>query len=74
MNEIESGKHIDEIATASNTSKRRIMQIINLAFVAPDIVKSIFQGKQPCGLTTKYLQRHPLPADWQEQRKIIQAL
>ena len=61
LNEIKSGKHIDEIATASNTSKRRIMQIINLAFVAPDIVKSIFQGKQPCGLTTKYLQRHPLP-------------
>ncbi len=74
LNEIESGKPIAEIATASNTSNRRIMPIIEFAFLAPDIVKSIFQGKEQHGLTSKYLQRHLLPADCQKQRQVIQAI
>ncbi len=72
--ELKSGKHFDEIAVANNVSKRRMMQIINFAFLAPDLVQSIFQGKQPQSLTSKYLQRNPLPINWAEQRQIIQAL
>jgi site-specific DNA recombinase len=74
LNEVKSGKHFDEIAADCKVSKRRIMQIINLAFLAPDIVQSIMQGKQPTDLTSNYLVRHPLPADWQQQRKTIKTL
>jgi site-specific DNA recombinase len=48
--------------------------VIDLAFLAPDIVKSIMQGDQPVGLTAKWLGQNPLPSDWQAQRRIVAAL
>lgn len=74
LNEVKSGKNFNQIADENNVSKRRIMQIINLAFIAPDIVQSVIQGKQPTGLTSDYLQRNPLPTNWAKQRQIIQSL
>jgi hypothetical protein len=38
---------VDPIASTENLSNRRIRQVIALAFLAPDIVKSITQGQQP---------------------------
>ena len=31
------------------------------AFLAPDIVRAIVDGRQPVGLTSSYLLRHPFP-------------
>lgn len=50
------------------------MQVIDLAFLAPDIVKLIIQGKQPDALTAKWLGINPLPSDWQAQRRILATL
>lgn len=50
------------------------MQVIDLAFLAPEIVKLIVQGVQPDGLTVKWLGLNPLPSDWPEQRRIVAAL
>ena len=71
---IKSGQTVEEIAKTENLSKRRIMQVIDLAFLAPDIVKMIVQADQPAGLTAKWLGINPLPSDWQAQRRIIAAL
>ena len=71
---IKSGQTFEEIAETENLSKRRIMQVIDLAFLAPEIVKQIVQGDQPAGLTAKWLGINPLPSDWQAQRRIIAAL
>lgn len=68
---IKGGRTFDEVAKANNTTARRFMQVIDFAFLAPDIVKSIMQGKQAVGLTSEYLQRHSLPANWHDQRQII---
>jgi hypothetical protein len=38
------------------------------AFLAPDIVKAILDGRQPLDLTFEKLTRR-LPADWTQQRK-----
>jgi site-specific DNA recombinase len=46
---------------------RRITQ----AFLAPDIVESIFEGRQPTELTAKALKRLRLPASWNEQRRVL---
>ncbi|WP_223476577.1 hypothetical protein [Oricola indica] len=48
--------------------------MIDLAFLAPDIVKSIKQGDHPIGLTAKWLGQNPLPSGWQAQRRIVAAL
>ena len=71
---IKSGQTFEEIAKTENLSKRRIMQVIDLAFLAPEIVKQIVQGDQPSSLTAKWLGINPLPSDWQAQRRIIAAL
>ena len=42
--------------------------------LAPDIVRAITEGRQPAALTTKWLTRHPLPADWQAQRRVLATL
>ncbi len=71
---IRQGQSFDDLSTAQKLSKRRILQIISLAFLAPDIVKAIIQGEQPVGLTSEWLQRNAIPLDWHEQRRIIAGL
>ncbi len=71
---IRHGQTFEELAAVENLSKRRILQLIDLAFLAPLIVKSIVQGSQPSGLTSEWLQRNPLPSDWQQQRQAVARL
>ena len=71
---IKNGQTFEEIAESENLSKRRIMQVIDLAFLAPHILKLIVQGDQPLGLTAKWLGINPMPSDWQAQRRIVAAL
>jgi site-specific DNA recombinase len=71
---IKNGQTFEEIAESENLSKRRIMQVIDLAFLAPDIVKMIVHGDQPEGLTAKWLGINPLPSDWEAQRRILATL
>ncbi len=51
------------------TVRRRILP---LAFLAPDIVKAILDGRQPVALTAESLRRLPaLPTDWDAQRRLL---
>jgi site-specific DNA recombinase len=43
-------------------------RVLQCAFLAPDIVKAILNGRQPSNLTFEKLTRH-LPLSWVEQRK-----
>ena len=67
---MECGQVIDE---RPRPHSRRILQVIELAFIAPDIVKAIIRGEQPTGLTAKWLGQNPLPSDWQTQRQVVAA-
>ena len=68
---IKEGATFDDISAETGTSKRRIQQMTHLAFLSPDIVRRITQGKQPLGLTSDWLLRHGMPTDWDAQRKRI---
>jgi len=46
----------------------------DLAFLAPDIVRAIAEGRQATGLTSDWLLRHDLPSDWDCQRAIVATL
>ncbi len=63
-----------EIADEDNVPKYRVQQAICYAFLAPDIIRQVLQGRQPPGLTSKWIFRHPLPLDWAEQRALIARL
>ncbi|MEM5471874.1 hypothetical protein WNZ14_09075 [Hoeflea sp. AS60] len=71
---IKQGQTFEDIAAEENLSKRRILQVIDLAFLAPDLVRKIAQGNQPVGLTAKWLGLNPMPSDWQVQRRIAATL
>jgi len=71
---IKRGITIQEIANKENTSTTMVRQRINLAFIAPDIVRQIIDGKQPIGLSSDYLFRHKIPASWNAQRELLSSL
>ena len=49
-----------------------ISRVLPLAFLAPDIVEAILDGRQPPELTAARLKRmRNLPLDWQQQRRYL---
>lgn len=66
---VRSGKTFGEISEAKGVSKRRIQHLIEVAFLAPDIIRSVHEGKQPVGLTSEWLKRHAFSPIWAEQRE-----
>lgn len=71
---IKQRQSFEDIARSESLSTRWVMQIIDLAFLAPAIVQSIVAGDQPLGLTTKWLSGNPMPSDWHAQRQIVAGL
>jgi hypothetical protein len=56
------------IAEKTGLDERYASQILECAFLAPDIVDAILDGRQPENLTWKKLTRR-VPMNWVEQRK-----
>ena len=55
LNRIKAGKTYEEIATEDAIPTDRVRKAIRYAFLAPDIVSAIVEGRQPVGLTSSYL-------------------
>ena len=58
-----------EIARAEGVTARYIYKLLPLAFLAPDIVEAISQGRQPGDLTLRTLTTINIPDDWMAQRR-----
>ncbi|WP_347310831.1 recombinase family protein [Defluviimonas sp. SAOS-178_SWC] len=72
--DIKTGRSFDEIAAAAGTSKRRVQDMIGLAFLAPDIVRDVLDGKQPVGFTSAWCKSRDLPSEWSDQRALLATL
>lgn len=72
--QIKAGKTFAEIAISEGISKRRIQQMIDLAFLAPDIIRDVLDGSQPVGFTSDWVKQHDLPSDWSAQRELLATL
>jgi site-specific DNA recombinase len=64
-------RSLHELATREGISRRYIRRLVNLAFLSPQLVEAILQGRHPVALTTKRLTELDLPLDWSEQRKLL---
>jgi len=58
---------MSELARQNNVTQRYIAHLIKLAFLAPDIMVAIKQGKVPAGLSLDRLKKG-FSLDWEEQR------
>ena len=74
LDRIKAGKTYEQIATEDAIPTDRVRKTIRYAFLAPDIVRAIVEGRQPVGLTSSYLLHHPLPDDWEKQRVLVKTL
>ena len=72
--EISTGKakSLDAIAAREGLAVRYVGRLIRLAFLAPEIVESIVEGRQPPTLTAEALTRRiELPLSWCSQKTAL---
>ncbi len=72
LNQLTSGActNLADLGKQTGTSPTDISRILPLAFLAPDIARTILEGRQPPELTAQVLKRtKPLPKTWQDQRQ-----
>jgi hypothetical protein len=64
-------RSLQELAKRDGISRRYIRRLVNLAFLSPQLVQAILQGRQPVELTATRLTELDLPLDWTEQRRLL---
>jgi hypothetical protein len=65
---------LQAIADREGVSARYVSRLLPLAFLAPDIVELILEGRQPAALSVERLtNRLDLPLDWVDQRELLGA-
>jgi len=63
---------IDGIARSEGLTRSYVTRVMRLAFLAPDIVEAVLDGRQPLELTAEWLIRNSrLPISWPEQRRAL---
>ena len=74
--QLETGakRSIVHLVTDSDRCIRYTKKLLPLAYLAPDLVAMILEGRQPRTLTLAALTAQPLPLDWDEQRALVQRL
>ena len=72
--EIKTGVTMQAIAEREGVSQRRVAHLVDLAFLAPDIVQAIVDGRQPATLTSDRLIRSRHRALFTDQRAWMSGL
>jgi len=72
--EIKDGMTMKAIAKREGMSQRRIAHLVDLAFLAADIVQAIVDGRQPAALTADSLIKSQHRKLWADQRTWITSL
>ena len=71
---IRTGMTYQEIAQAEGASKRRVQLLVELAFLAPDVIRDVWEGSQSVGLTSEWVKSHAIPPIWKDQRELFSTL
>jgi DNA invertase Pin-like site-specific DNA recombinase len=64
-------RSLQVLAKRDGISRRYIGRLIGLAFLSPEMVEAILQGRQSVELTATRLTELDLPLDWTEQHKLL---
>ena len=70
--QLATGETLEAIADRESVSARYVSRLLPMAFLAPDIVETILEGRHPADLSAARLtNRLDLPPDWASQRELI---
>ena len=64
-------RSLQELAKRDGISRRYIRRLVGLAFLSPQLVEAILQGRQSVELTATRLTELDLPLDWIEQHELL---
>jgi site-specific DNA recombinase len=64
-------RSLRELAERDGITRRYVRRLVDLAFLSPDLVEAILQGRQPVELTATRLTELDLPLDWTDQRRLL---
>jgi hypothetical protein len=65
---------VNELAKAHGKNASYVAAVLRLTLLAPDIVESVLDGRQPATLQLQPLMRDGVPAVWNDQRGTINEL
>ncbi len=60
-----------EYASKYNIDKSSLAKLINLTYLAPEIIEAIVKGKQPLSLNIKDLQTQKIQNSWDDQKNLF---
>ena len=64
-------RSLQVLAKRDGISRRYIRRLVGLAFLSPELVEAILQGRQSVELTAARLTELDLPLDWTEQHNLL---
>jgi DNA invertase Pin-like site-specific DNA recombinase len=64
-------RSLRELAERDGITRRYVRRLVDLAFLCPELVEAILQGRQPVELTATRLTELDLPLDWTDQRRLL---
>jgi len=64
-------RSLQELAKRDDITRRYIRRLVGLAFLSPQLVEAILQGRQSGELTVTRLSQLDLPLDWTEQHRLL---
>ena len=64
-------RSLRELADRDRITRRYVRRLVDLAFLSPELVESILNGRQPVELTATRLTELDLPLDWTDQRSLL---
>ncbi len=74
MNQLTAGEvpSVDALGEKEGRYPADVSRILQLSFLAPDIIEAILNGRQPIELNSQMLTRlGTLPPDWLAQRRLL---
>jgi DNA invertase Pin-like site-specific DNA recombinase len=68
-----SGVHasIKDLAAAQGLCEHYVARLLPLAWLAPDLVEMVLEGRQPRTLMLSAIAKEGIPPDWDEQRRLF---
>lgn len=67
----ERGLTVSGIAASENVTQSYVTRILRLAFLSPEVAKSIIAGKQPEWMDSGALTRDKIALDWEQQKRVL---